>query len=106
MHARRTLVQGPEGEPLWVRLYVHAIGDRGAAMLVADDTPLPEPGSLTGRAFSGDGPLELATWEQLEDLAEHAHAAHHRWVSFPAVGLGDPRPIPTIAGGCSAINGG
>ena len=58
MDARRTLVQGPEGEPFWVRLYVHPIGDRGVAMLVADDTLLPEPGSLTGLAFFGETPEE------------------------------------------------
>ena len=56
--ARRLLTVSPEHEPLWVRLYVHQIGDKWAAMIVADDAPPPEPGSLTGQAFFGDTPEE------------------------------------------------
>jgi len=55
---RRLLTLSPDHEPLWVRLYVHQIGDKWAAMLVADDAPPPKPGSLTGQAFSGATPEE------------------------------------------------
>jgi len=54
------------------------------------------------RAVRLDGPL-LESREQLQELAEHAHDAHHRWVSSPAVGW-DPQTIPTIGGGGSAFN--
>jgi len=60
------LTLGPNHEPLWVRLYVHQIGEKWAAMLVADDAPPPEPGSLTGLAFFDDTPEE----------AEHAAKAY------------------------------
>jgi hypothetical protein len=41
MAGRGLLTLSPDGEPLWVRLYVHQIEDRWVAMLVADDvTPL------------------------------------------------------------------
>jgi len=56
--ARRLLAVGPQTEPLWVRLYVHQIGEKWAAMIVADDAPPPEPGSLTGLAFFGATPEE------------------------------------------------
>ena len=58
MPSRRHLTLRPDHEPLWVQLYVHQIGDRWAAMLVADDAPPPEPGSLRGQAFFGDTPEE------------------------------------------------
>jgi len=54
--ARRLLTVSPDHEPLWVRLYIHQVGDRWAAMLLADDAPPPEPGSLTGLAFFGETP--------------------------------------------------
>ena len=48
----------PHRVPLWVRFYVHQIGEKWAVILVADDAPPPEPGSLTGLAFFGDTPEE------------------------------------------------
>ena len=54
----RFLTLSPDNEPRWMRLYIHQIGERWAAMLVADDAPPPEPGSLTGQAFFGDTPEE------------------------------------------------
>jgi len=51
MHARRILVQGPEGEPLWVRLYVHPIGDRWRIWL----------NTLTQRITVGS-PFRLWAW--------------------------------------------
>ena len=36
---RRLPTVGPDSEPLWVRLYVHPLGDHWAAMIVADDVP-------------------------------------------------------------------
>ena len=58
MQYRRLLTLSPDHEPLWVRLYIHQIGDKWAAMIVADDAPSPEPGPLTGQAFFGDTPEE------------------------------------------------
>ena len=55
---RNRLQFAPDNEPLWIRLYVYQIGDKWAAMLVADDAPPPEPGSLTGQAFFGETPEE------------------------------------------------
>ena len=43
---------------MWVRLYVHLVGDRGAAMLVADGAEPPMPGELKGTGFFGDTPAE------------------------------------------------
>ena len=63
---RRLLTVSSDHEPLWVRLYIHQVGDRWAAMLVADDAPPPEPGSLTGLAFFGD----------TREEAEHAAKAY------------------------------
>ena len=51
--ARRLLTVGPETEPLWVRLYVHQIGERWAAMLLADEGPPPALGTVKGLAFAG-----------------------------------------------------
>ena len=56
--ARRLLTVSPDHEPLWVRLYVHPIGDKRAAMLLADEEPPPEPGALKGLAFFGATPEE------------------------------------------------
>ncbi len=79
MISRRLLTVSPDHEPLWVRLYIHQVGDRWAAMILADDAAPPEPGtvkglglfgatpddapppeprSLTGLAFFGDTPEE------------------------------------------------
>ena len=58
MVSHRLVTLSPDHESLWVRLYVHQIGDRCAAMLLADDAPPPEPGTLTGLAFFGDTPEE------------------------------------------------
>ena len=35
------LILAPDNEPPWVRLYVHPIGDRRAAMRLADETQVP-----------------------------------------------------------------
>ena len=58
MASRRLLALSPDHEPLWVRLYVHQIGEKWAAMIVDDKAPAPEPGSLTGQAFFGATPEE------------------------------------------------
>ncbi len=50
----RILTLGPDNEPLWVRLYVHKIGDLWAAMLVGDDVSPPDPGTLMGLGFFGE----------------------------------------------------
>jgi hypothetical protein len=42
----------------WVRLGIHQIGDRWAAMLLADEDSPPEPGALKGLAFFGATPGE------------------------------------------------
>ena len=58
MTSHHLLTLSPDHEPMWVRLYVHQIGDKWGAMIVADDAPPPEPGSLTGQAFFGETPEE------------------------------------------------
>ncbi len=58
MPPRRGLTLSPDNEPLWVCLYVHQIGDRWAAMILSDDAPQPEPGTLAGLAFFGATPEE------------------------------------------------
>ncbi len=54
----RLLTLSSAPEPLWVRLYVHQIGEKWAAMIVADDAPPPEPGLVTGQALFGATPEE------------------------------------------------
>ena len=48
MTSRRLLTLSHDHEPPWVRLYVRQMGEKWAALIVADDAPPPEPGSLTG----------------------------------------------------------
>ncbi len=64
MRSRRLLTLGADNDPIWVRLYIQQIGDRWAAILVADGVPSPEPGRLTGLAFFGD------TAEEAERMAK------------------------------------
>ena len=40
----RLLILGPDNEPLWVRLYVYPVGDRWAAVIVADTVGASGPG--------------------------------------------------------------
>jgi len=72
MTSRLLLTLSPDNEPLWVQLYVHQIGDRWAAMLVADEESPPEPDTLKGLAFFGATP----------EVAEHAAKEY--------LGCGDP----------------
>ncbi len=58
MRSTRLLTLGSDNEPMWVRLYMEQIGDRWAAMLVADNVPPLEPGTLKGLAFFGTTPDE------------------------------------------------
>jgi hypothetical protein len=58
MVGRRLLTLGPDNKPLWVRLYVHQIGQTWAAMILADGEQPPEPGQLKGLAFFGASPEE------------------------------------------------
>jgi hypothetical protein len=51
---QRLLTLSPDHEPLWVRLYAEQIGERWAAMLLADEEPPPEPGTLKGLVCFGD----------------------------------------------------
>jgi len=67
--------------------------------------PTGEAPGMALRPVLLDRPLELDPGEQLQELTEDTHEAHHRWASSPAR-VWDPRPIPTIAGGGSAINAG
>ncbi len=48
------LAFSPDNEPMWVRLYVHLVGDRWAAMLVADGVVPPAPGEVKGLSFFAD----------------------------------------------------
>jgi hypothetical protein len=54
MPSRRVFILGPGNKPLWVRLYVHQIGETWATMIVADEALPPGPGELKGMAFFGD----------------------------------------------------
>mgnify|MGYP005812511703 CR=1 FL=1 len=58
MRNHRLLTVSPDNEPLWVRLYVHQVGDMWAAMIVGDEVLPPDPGSLKGTAFFGETPEE------------------------------------------------
>jgi hypothetical protein len=58
MTGRRILALGPDNEPMWVRLYVHPVGDHWAAMIVADDATPPLPGELKGISCFGGTPAE------------------------------------------------
>lgn len=49
----RLLTLGSDNEPLWVRLYLHPVRDHWAAMIVGDDVPPPDPGTVTGLTFLG-----------------------------------------------------
>ena len=53
---QRLLTLGPDNEPLWVRVYVHPLGNQWAAMIVGDDMEPPLSGKLKGTAFFGDTP--------------------------------------------------
>lgn len=55
---RRLLTASPDTEPLWIRLYVQPYADRWAAMLVGDEVPPPEPGTVTDLTFFGATPDE------------------------------------------------
>jgi hypothetical protein len=56
---RRLLTLGLDNEPLWLRLYVQPYGERWGAMLVGDDVPPPEPGTVTGWTCFGATPDEV-----------------------------------------------
>jgi len=53
MHLHSLLTLRPAHEPLWVRLYIQHVGEKGAAMIVGDGAPPPEPGAVKGLAFFG-----------------------------------------------------
>lgn len=55
---RRLLTVGPDNEPLWLRLYVQPYADQWAAILVGDEVPPPDPGTVTGLTFFGATPEE------------------------------------------------
>jgi hypothetical protein len=52
----RLLTVGPANEPLWVQLYLYALGDRWVATILADGVAPPGPNELKGTAFFGDTP--------------------------------------------------
>lgn len=58
MPPRRFLTLGPDNDPLWIRLYVHPVGDQWAAMIVADTADPPRPGEVKGLGFFGDTAAE------------------------------------------------
>ena len=58
MRSHRLLTLGLDNEPLWVRLYIQPVGEKWAAMIVADDVEPPLPGELNGMSFFGDTPAE------------------------------------------------
>ena len=54
MRTRRLLDFGPEGERLWLRIYVQPVEPRWAAMILPDGATPPEPGELKGAVFFAD----------------------------------------------------
>ena len=56
MRVHRLLTLGPSEEALWVKVYVHPIGERWVAMILRDDAPPPGCEELRGTAFFGDTP--------------------------------------------------
>lgn len=54
----RLLTLGPDNEPMWVRLYVHPLGDHWAAMIVAEGAEPPRPGERKGISCFGDTPAD------------------------------------------------
>ena len=44
MRGRRYLILGPDNNPVWVRLYVHKIDEKWAALIAVDDMLPPERG--------------------------------------------------------------
>lgn len=59
MPTRRLLVPGPSDEPQWVKLYIRPIGEKWAAMILADDAPPPGVDELKGMALFGETPVEV-----------------------------------------------
>lgn len=58
MRVHRLLTLSPSDEPLWVKVYVRQIGEKWAAMIVADNETPPLPEQLKGLALFGDTPEE------------------------------------------------
>jgi hypothetical protein len=52
------LTLSPDHEPIWVRLHVHQVGGKWAALIADDDAPPLEPGALKGLVFFGATPEE------------------------------------------------
>ena len=67
MRVHRLLTLGPSEEALWVKVYVHPIGERWVAMILRDDAPPPGGEELRGIALFGDTPTQ-AEQEALEYL--------------------------------------
>jgi len=58
VQACRFLPLGPDHEPLWVRLYVHQISEKWAALLLVEEEPPSAPRAAKGQAFFGETPEE------------------------------------------------
>ena len=58
MPPRRFLTLGPDNDPRWMRLYVYPVGDRWAAVIVADTVEPPRPGEGKGLRCFGDTAAE------------------------------------------------
>ena len=58
MHSSRLLNFGLSNEPLWVKLYIRQIGEKWAAIIVAENETPPLPDQLKGLALFGDTPGE------------------------------------------------
>ena len=56
--ARRLLTVNPGNDPMWVPRNGHPFEDQRAAMIVRNDVPPPEPGTVTRLTFFGDAPEE------------------------------------------------
>ena len=62
MRSHGLLTHGPEGEPLWVCLYVQQVSGMWATMIVAEDDPRRCPANSRGGAFSPTRPPWPQSW--------------------------------------------
>ncbi len=61
MSSRYVLRHNAAGESEWLQVYVAPIGNRFAAMILAEEEMRPAPGQLKGLAFFGDTTIAAET---------------------------------------------
>jgi hypothetical protein len=107
--ARRLLTLSPDHEPVWVRLYVHQIGETWAAMILADHVSPPHLRELEELAFFAAPPR--GGWAGGDEVAGRLGAAalrEARWRGNGASGKAGVRgaaPIGIAGTQCASSNG-